>query len=76
LEDVDPALQKPYLVMTRALVEFDPTNSLLSLSWEPSFYTNLVNIKNDGVKLLMGERELAETLERRIVAIKDIAIQE
>ena len=76
LSDVDPEIQIPYQVLTRALVEFDPVNSLTSLSWEPSFYSNLVNIKNDGLKLLTGDRELAETLQRRIVAIKDFIPQE
>lgn len=76
LSDVDPEIQIPYQVLTRALVEFDPVNSLTSMSWEPSFYTNLVNIKNDGVKLLTGDREIAEALQRRIVAIKDLVPQE
>ena len=58
--------------LVRALDDVGP-HALTGLSWEPGFYTNLVNLKNDFLVLLDDDKEadLQDWMEKRVGAIRD-----
>lgn len=75
--DVDNDLLIPYKILTKAMVEFDPINSIFGgLSWDPAFHKTLVSIQQDGLKMLTGDSDIADALKSNISLIQDISFNE
>lgn len=67
MQDVKP-LQR---VLLRGMQDVSPS-ALTGMSWEPGFYTTLVNIKDDAISIFSDDDpDLAKMLTKRVGAIKD-----
>jgi len=71
MQDIHPTGR----ILLRAMNDVSPS-SITSISWEPGFYTTLVNTKNDAFKLLTSDHDILKMANKRIGAIKDFTWDE
>lgn len=67
MQDIKPVQR----VVLRAMQDVSPA-AITSLSWEPGFYSTVMNLRDDAIKIFSdGDVDIEKMLTRRIGAIKD-----